>query len=113
MKETVAQADTVGTARQLVNYGEAIVALKEGKMVQRIGWNGAGMFAFMQIPSEVPEVIIPKMSSLPPLVKEALVKRGGNLHYSNQFALVKQDNTINGWVASSADTLAEDWVVLN
>ena len=95
-----------------LTYGHAITALKEGKMVQRAGWNGAGMFVFMQVPATVPAAIVPKMSSLPEEVKEALTLRGGDLQYSNQFALVKEDNTINGWVASSADTLAEDWCTL-
>lgn len=113
MKETVAKEETIGVAKQLMSYGEAIAVLKSGKMVQRLGWNGNGMFVFMQVPSEVPEDKVPIMSSLPASVKEKLVNRGGNLRYSNQFALVKSDNSINGWVASSADTLAEDWVIVD
>lgn len=34
--------ETVGTANQLVSFGEATKALKEGKRVQRQGWNGKG-----------------------------------------------------------------------
>ena len=31
------------------NFGEAIEALKEGKKVQREGWNGKGMYLWLKI----------------------------------------------------------------
>jgi hypothetical protein len=110
--EVTASADTAGTATALIDFGAAIDALRAGKMAQRIGWNGTGMFVFRQVPSKVPSAIVPKMSSLPQAVKDVLVARGGDLQYSNQFALVKEDNTINGWAPSSADALATDWTIL-
>jgi hypothetical protein len=110
--ENITQEDTVGTGSALVNFGAAINALKNGKMVARIGWNGKGMFVFREVPAQVPAVIVPKMSSLPDAVKAEFEKRGGNLWYSNQFAIVKADNTINGWAPSGSDTLAEDWIIL-
>ena len=111
-KENIASADTVGTGRELVSFGSATAAMKQGKMVARIGWNGKGMFAFMQVPSNVPEHIVPNMSSLPQPVKDELVRRGGDLNYSNQMCLVKPNNELNGWVPSAADVLSSDWVIL-
>ena len=96
-----------------VNFGEAIEALKQGKRVTRSGWNGKGLFIFMQVPSEISEDIVPKMQSLPQSVKDEFAKRGGSIRYSNQMALVNIDNSINGWAPSSSDTLAEDWIILN
>ena len=92
-------------------FGQAIEALKEGKMVARQGWNGKGLFVFMQVPSTIPEDVVPKMQSVPQSVKNVLAKRGGSISYSNQMALVNSDNTINGWSPSSSDTLAVDWIV--
>jgi hypothetical protein len=97
---------------QQLTFGEAIAALEEGKRVARKGWNGTGMFVFMQIPSEIGIDIIPRMQSLPDSVKAEFAKRGDSIRYSNQLALVKPDNSINGWAPSSADTLAEDWEIL-
>ena len=111
-EKNVASADTVGTGRELVSFGTATAAMKQGKMVARVGWNGKGMFAFRQVPSNVPEAIVPNMSSLPQPVKDELVRRGGDLNYSNQMCLVKPDNTLNGWVPSAADILTADWVIL-
>ncbi len=112
MGVNVAKEETVGTGSALVNFGLAVNAAKNGKMITRKGWNGKGMFVFRQVPAQVPATIIPKMSSLPQSVKDEFVKRGGDLSYSNQFALVKADNTINGWTPSGSDALAEDWIIL-
>ena len=67
----------------------------------------------MQVPATIPPEIIPKMQSLPQSVKDEFIRREASIHYCNQFALVKQDNTINGWAPSSADTLATDWCILD
>ncbi len=92
-------------------FGEAIAAAKEGKRISRAGWNGKGMFVFVQVPSEVPEAIIPKMSSLPNDVKAELARRGGNIRYQNQMAMVYPDNNIYGWLASPSDCLESDWCI--
>lgn len=115
--------ETVGTANQLVSFSEATKALKEGKRVQRQGWNGKGMFIFMQVPSIVPANVIPKMSSLPQSVKDEFQRRievgwggleyEGGIKYQNQIAIVYPNNNIYGWVASPSDILENDWIVLD
>lgn len=123
--------ETVGTAKKLVDFGEAIKALKQGKRVQRNGWNGKGMFIFMQVPSSVPAEIIPKMTSLPDAVKNEFAARlekfetstnaelknfrrhAVSIQYKNQIAIVYPDNTIYGWVASPSDILEEDWLIMD
>lgn len=105
--------ETVGTGNQLVSFGDAVKALKQGKRVQRKGWNGKDLFIFEQVPSQVPFDIIPRMSSLPQSVKDILITRGYSITYSNQIAIVKPNNEINGWSPSTADSLAEDWIILD
>lgn len=96
------------------SIGVAIEAAKEGKRIAREGWNGPRMFVFVQVPATIGSEIIPKMQSLPALVKAEFARREvPQIQYMNQFALVKPDNTIHGWAPSSADTLATDWVVLD
>lgn len=92
-------------------FGQAVEAMKQGKLVSREGWNGKGLFVFMQVPSEVPVAIIPKMTSLPAAVKEAVLSRQMPLRYKNQFAIVYPDNSVSGWAPSSSDSLANDWVI--
>ena len=107
-----AKEETIGSAKILINFGEAIEAVKLGKMITRLGWNGSGMFVFRQVPAQVPAEFIPKMSSLPETVKAEFLERGKDISYSNQFALVKPDNVINSWAPSVSDTLSEDWIIL-
>ena len=95
-----------------LDFGEAIEALKEGKKVARSGWNGNGLFVFKQVPSPIDAAIVPKMTSLPQSVKDEFVKRGQGPNYCNQMAIVKPDGSVDSWVASSADTFAEDWEIV-
>ena len=92
-------------------FGQAVEALKEGKIAIREGWNGKGLFVFRQVPSMVPAEIVHKMTSLPPAVKDKLVQRGGPLTYQNQFCIVYPDNSLHGWQPSGSDVLASDWTI--
>lgn len=108
-------------------FGLAIEALKKGKRIARLGWNGKGLFIFMQVPSVIDYEIVPNMQSLPDSVKEEFKRRHferdpnrevdpiyyNTIRYKNQIAMVYPDNTIYGWVASPSDVLEEDWVVLD
>ena len=108
-------------------FGLAVEALKKGKRIARLGWNGKGMFIFMQVPSVIDvQKVVPSMQSLPDSVKDEFISRYeldmgpsenvpmlfGEIQYKNQIAIVYPDNTIYGWVASPSDVLEEDWVIL-
>lgn len=105
----------------LVNFGEAIKALKEGKRVQRKGWNGKGLFVFEQVPANIGREWIPKMQSLPQSVKDEFDRRFDNttidgdldIKYTNQLSVVKPNNEINGWSPSTEDSLSNDWIILD
>ncbi len=103
-----------------LNFGQAIEALKKGKKVSREGWNEKGLFVFMQVPSIINQVIVPKMQSLPQSVKDEFERRFNDpneqidsIYYDNQLALVNLSNLITGWSPSTSDALAEDWIVLD
>ena len=103
-----------------MNFGQAVEALKEGKRVQRTGWNGKGLFIFMQVPSTINREIVPKMQSLPQSVKDEFERRFNDpneqidaIYYDNQLALVNPSNLITGWSPSTSDALADDWVILD
>ena len=93
-------------------------AIETYPMIQRIGWNGKGLFVFKQVPSEIPMTVVPKMQSLPEAVKDEFLRRTetktnnpfDSIRYNNQLAIVDQANNINGWVPSVSDVLADDWV---
>jgi hypothetical protein len=79
-----------------LNFGQAIEALKQGKKVARIGWNGKGMF-----------VVLSKIHTHTPL------EQGGvNAVFEPFFSIKTVNNVFNTWVASVSDTLAEDWQIV-
>lgn len=99
-----------------MNFGKALEALNQGKMVTRSGWNGKGLFVFKQVPATINKEIVPKMQSLPQAVKDEFEKRFNDsnqqidaIYYDNQLALVNPSNLITGWAPSVSDALAEDW----
>jgi len=100
--------------REVTNltFGLAIEALKLGKCVARIGWNGKGMFVCKQIPSEISREIIPKMQSLPQGAKDMILSlEGEGIKYRNQMLIVN-NNVADSWVPSSSDVFAEDWFIV-
>jgi len=96
-----------------MNFGQAIEALKEGKLIQRSGWNGKGMFVVKQIPAVIGLDIIPKMQSLPQSAKDNLLKREQAISYTNQMLIVNAEGRADSWVPSSSDCFAEDWEVID
>lgn len=101
-----------------LTFGEALALVKQGKMIAREGWNG--LFVFMQVPSTINKEIVPKMQSLPQSVKDEFQRRFDDpneqidaIYYNNQLAVVGKSNLISGYSPSPADTLANDWIVLD
>lgn len=115
---------------KLLNFGDAISAMKKGSAVSRKGWNGKGLMVFMQIPANIPVETVPMMQSLPIRVKEEILFRKqtfdkfksmcegvcdnsfDSIRYRNQLALLHPDNTITGWAPSASDAIAADWMII-
>lgn len=94
------------------DFGSAVRALKQGKLVARSGWNGKGMFIVKQIPAEIGLEIIPKMQSLPQSAKDKLIAANQSINYANQMLIINADGRADSWVPSSSDVFAEDWKIL-
>lgn len=96
-----------------MDFGKAIIALKQGKAIQRSGWNGKGLFVVKQIPASISADIIPKMQSLPQSAKDILLSRENpHIDYTNQMLIVNPDGRADSWVPSSSDVFAEDWCII-
>lgn len=84
-----------------MNIGEAVAALKDGKRVARIGWNGKGMWLSIV---EFDEWALRKHTqSMPPLKLVNLPWVG----------MKTAQDTFVPWLASQTDLLAEDWEVVS
>ena len=72
----------------IMDFGEALRALKDGKRVARKGWNGKGMWLFLGTPGTFS--IVPSIC-----MKTA------------------QNTIVVGWLASQDDMLMQDWEIVD
>lgn len=106
-----------------LTFGQALEAVKQGKLASREGWNGKGMFIFMRPGDELsPDTVVNKVKSLPKSVKDWVYNKGPLVQLSNRTNSIKftpyfcmkaaDDTIVNGWLASQTDMLATDWCIL-
>lgn len=69
-----------------MDFGQALIELKDGVRVAREGWNGKGMFVELQVPDENSKMRRPYLFMRP------------------------VDGDLVPWVASQSDILADDWM---
>jgi hypothetical protein len=90
---------------ELVNFGKAIEALKEGKKVARVGWNGKKMFLMLAYPDYKDG----RMSATVVFNKSF---DGVGSALENFIVMKTADNTLIPWLASQTDMLSEDWAII-
>lgn len=77
-----------------MTFGEALEAVKQGKKIQRKGWNGKGLWIEIQRPDEHSKMTLPYLYLNYP--------SGTTYHNGSRVP----------WLASQTDMLEEDWQIL-
>lgn len=94
----------------LLSFGDALVMLKAGAKVARIGWNGKGMWLSLSCDGSR-EVAAENFWS--PHNADFALENGGKATVLPCITMKTADGSIlMGWLASQTDMLAEDWVVV-
>lgn len=88
----------------MMNFGQALEAIKEGKLVAREGWNGKGMFVFL-VPGSTFNV------NRAPLL--GIFPEGTEINYRPHIDMRDAEGKIVPWLASQTDLLAEDWNIVD
>lgn len=100
-----------------MNFGEAITAVKMGRKVARYGWNGKGMYIFLETGVFPVDLEAEQQSSHYNGVSLGLFDISGSSESSIKmpcFCMRAADGSIvRGWLASQTDMFAEDWSVLD
>ncbi|WP_228155367.1 DUF2829 domain-containing protein [Acinetobacter sp. ACNIH2] len=92
-----------------LSFGDALIALKQGKKVARSGWNGKDQYVVAQGESKQVE----STYIWNPHNKAHAEKIGGYIDVAPYCTLkTAQDTLAMGWVPSTGDLFAEDWVVV-
>lgn len=102
-----------------MKFGEALEAVKEGKLIARSGWNGKGMFVF-QRPEDwlSTDMIVNRVKSLPDSFKKYVndyydITETNRIKFCSYLCMKDaNDNIVNGWLASQSDMSADDWMVV-
>lgn len=92
-----------------MNFGEAIERVKTRSYIaRRANWDD-DTFIFAQIPANINEETIPKMQSLPEVVKREIIESDfTSLDYQNQ--ICKFDNgVITYFTPTGNEIFADDW----
>lgn len=74
-----------------MDFGSALMALKSGAQVYRLGWNGKGLRLELQVPDANSKMTLPYIFISYP--SDAKITPGARVP----------------WLASQTDLLAEDW----
>jgi hypothetical protein len=94
-------------------FGVALLALNNGELVTRAGWNGKNQFVYKTIGNVVSKDFIPKFASLPQKVKDFLANKGEDVTFMSSYTLYNAQGIMQpGWVPSQGDLQAEDWMVV-
>lgn len=78
----------------MVSFSEALAAVKQGKSIQRTGWNGAGLLVKAQYPDEYSKMTLPYLY----------------IEYPADHSITPGARC--PWLASQTDIMAEDWMVI-
>lgn len=107
---------------QNLTYGEALEAVKKGKLISREGWNGKGMFVFQRPADTLNIGFLLGVRSLPKGVKDYYELKHQPIINANDVQVTftaylcmkaADDSIVNGWLASQTDMLSNDWCILN
>lgn len=96
-----------------MNFGDALEALKNGKIVQRSGWNGKGMHLYL-----VPANSYPAQTDAAKTYwgqKQPVQENGVStimVPYGAYIAMKTAQENVVPWLASQTDVLAEDWHII-
>lgn len=86
------------------DFGWAIRNLKAGKLVAREGWNGKGMYLLL-VPGSRFTV------NRPPLL--GIYPEGTVVDYHSHIDMKTAQGYVVPWLASQADMLSEDWILVD
>lgn len=86
-----------------MTFGMAVEAMKLGKKVARIGWNGSGMFAYLVQDSTSTVNRAPLLGIYP---------EGTEINYRSHIDLKTADGSIATLAPSCSDALADDWYIV-
>ena len=89
-----------------MDFSEALVDLKNGAKIGRVGWNAGGQFVALS-----PGFILPPDRVFSEPIRAAIVASGQDGVFRPYLMLHTADGSFVPWAPTVSDVLAEDWIV--
>lgn len=106
MTDYIAVLEARAAGGLIMDFGKALEAVKSGKKIFRLGWNGKGMFVVYQ--KGYPDGIPCNLQTA-----KAWGMNEGDLFKCDPYLQIKTaDGSHAMWVPSIGDILAEDWQII-
>jgi hypothetical protein len=86
---------------EITDFSRALVLLKQGRCVQRVGWNVRGIWLYL-VPGSTFVVNRPPLSTF--------FADGRAIEYLPHIDMRTADGKFVPWLASQTDILATDWI---
>lgn len=107
-----------------MDFPSALTSLKFGRRVARAGWNGKGMYIYLNLGSFDHELLGFAASDQPGHGHPSTIDgisiglfqagdQGTTTRLPNINMRTATGATVTGWLASQADMLAEDWAIVH
>jgi hypothetical protein len=92
------------------SFGDAILALKQGKRVSRAGWNGKGMWLVL-----FPGTPVAQLREGTPYQTATGLPACEILPHIDMWTINAEGRRamLPGWLASQSDMLADDWSIVD
>ncbi len=89
-----------------LNFGQALEAVKNNKKASRKGWNGKGMYIYLQPGSTIERARNNHLD-------EIIAEKGSVVINPHIDMIAADDSAVIGWLASQTDMLADDWIIID
>lgn len=92
----------------VMDFGNAIKALKLGKKVRRKKWDSVGVFLWLK-----PATNVKAEWCKDPMLKALAEQNGGEIPACDTICMFTAQHTIlTGWIPQQSDMFAEDWEIV-
>lgn len=103
VNERARSQKTIMNQGRMMDFSDALRAIKAGGRVMREGWNGKGMFIFLVNGSRFTVNREPLLS---------IMGEGTVVDYHAHIDMKTAQGYVVPWLASQADLLSDDWMIV-
>lgn len=96
-----------------MDFSTALQLIKQGFVLIREGWNGKDIYVFSLIKERVIGDTGIGSEPIPLIAQDFVIGNSENVEYGARMVIYnKKSGKMDSWVPSSADLMAEDWVLV-